>query len=159
MHTASSSEHILGALEFLLEETFPGHPEPGNAFLDSGTGWAHTLDAVTHTQASSPLVPGGTTIAGHVEHTRFYLQMMREFLQGRTERVDWSRSWLVTDVTEERWLELREELHEEHRRVLELARQVTEWDEDTIATYFGLVAHSAYHLGAVRQMSKVVAER
>ncbi len=91
-----------------------------------------------------------------MEHTRFYLQMMREFLLGRTERVDWSLSWLVTEVDEERWLALQGELLEEQRRVLELARARDVWDEDAIVTLFGLVAHSAYHLGAVRQMRKVV---
>lgn len=149
-------EELLRALGFLLEEAFPGHPRPGNAFLDSGTGWRETLDDVTAARASRPLVAGGTTIAGHVEHTRFYMRMMREFMQGRTERVDWSRSWLVSEVGAEQWRALRDELLLEYEQVLELVRNVDAWDEDQIVTAFGLVAHSAYHLGAVRQMLLVV---
>lgn len=156
MPDSPSRNDLLGALEFLLEETFPGHPQPGNAYLDSGTGWRDTLANVTAAQASRPLVPGGTTIAGHVEHTRFYLEVLREFMQGRTERVDWSSSWLVSEVDEARWRELRGELLEEYERVLALARRTDAWDEDAIGGAFGLVAHSAYHLGAVRQMLKAV---
>ena len=52
---------LLGALAFLLEEALPGHSEPGSVFLDSGTGWRATLETVTHHQASTPTVPGGTT--------------------------------------------------------------------------------------------------
>lgn len=145
---------LLGALAFLLEEALPGHREPGNVFLDSGTGWRATLETVTHNQASTPTVPGGTTIAGHVEHTRYYLQVVREFIQGRTEPVDWSESWRVSEVSEQDWSKLQSELIAEHDRVMALAQNSDDWDEDLIASMFGMVAHCAYHLGAVRQMIK-----
>lgn len=145
---------LLGALAFLLEEALPGHSEPGSVFLDSGTGWRATLETVTHHQASTPTVPGGTTIAGHVEHTRYYLQVAREFIQGRTEPVDWTESWQVSEVSEHDWSRLQSELIAEHDSVMALARNSDDWDEDLIASMFGMVAHCAYHLGAVRQMIK-----
>lgn len=154
MTDATARTALLDALAFLLEETLPGHSEPGNVFLDSGTGWRATLQTITHTQASETTVSGGTTIAGHVEHTRYYLQVVREFIHGRTEPVDWSDSWLVTGISEEDWPVLQAELIAEHDRVMDLARTADDWDEDLIASLFGMVAHCAYHLGAVRQMMK-----
>lgn len=154
MTDSTAKTALLGALAFLLEETLPGHSEPGNVYLDSGTGWRATLEPVTHNQASIPTVPGGTTIAGHVEHTRYYLQAIREFVQGRTEPVNWSDSWQVREISEQDWLKLKSELIAEHDRVMALAQNSDDWDEDLIASMFGMVAHCAYHLGAVRQMIK-----
>lgn len=150
-------EQLLHALDFLLEESFPGHPQPGNAFLDSGTSWQQTLDSITVQEASTSVVPGGTTIAGHLAHTSYYLRVFQEFDAGRRERVDWEQSWQVSRVDEDRWRELREELDREYRAVLAVVRErPEEWPYERIGAAFGAVAHSAYHLGAIRQMVKVV---
>ena len=155
-----SASSLLEALDFLLEETFPGHPQPGNAFLDSGTSWWHTLDSISAEEASSAIVPGGTTIAGHLAHASFYLRIFREFDLGRTDPVDWDESWQVKQVDEEQWRALRKELDQEYQSVLSLIKERPgDWPTDRIGGAFGMVAHSAYHLGAIRQMVQVVRSR
>jgi hypothetical protein len=153
-----TEEHLLEALLFLMEETFEGHPQPGNAYLDSGTGWVDTLAGIDAERASQPAVPGGTTIAGHLEHTRYYMAVLREFMTGRTEPVDWAASWLVRDVDAEQWEALKWALTAEARETKEFLRRVDEWNGDTVGGAVGLLAHCAYHLGAVRQMMRVVAD-
>ena len=149
---------LLAALMFLMEETFEGHPKPGNYYLDSGTGWSATLAGIDAETASRPVVDGGTTIAGHVEHTRFYLGVFRDFAAGRTEPVDWAESWLVSRVSEEEWASLKRRLTEESEAVRSLIRDAEEWDEDALTAAIGMISHCAYHLGAARQMVRVVRE-
>lgn len=150
-------EDILQALDFLLEESFPGHPQPGNAFLDSGTSWQQTLESVTAGEASTSVVPGGTSIAAHLAHAIYYLRVFQDFDAGRREPVDWELSWTVRHVNEESWEVLREELDQEYQAVLRTVRErPEEWSYERIGAAFGAVAHSAYHLGAVRQMIKVI---
>jgi hypothetical protein len=152
-----SSHDVVESISYLFEETFENHPTPGNAFLDAGTGFLATLHDITAEQASRRLVHGGTTIAGHVEHTLFYLRVAQEFWDGRTEKVDWRESWLVTEVSPEEWDDLRHRLELEYRKVADRIRANDLWDSDRIGGAFGLMAHCAYHLGAVRQMMKLAA--
>jgi hypothetical protein len=157
MNDHPSARDVSESVAYLLEETFENHPTPGNVMLDDGTAWLATLHDLTAEQASKRLVPGGTTIAGHVEHTLFYMRVAQEFWDGRTEKVDWRESWLVTEVSAEQWDDLRHRLELEYRKVAERIRANDHWDSDRIGGAFGLMAHCAYHLGAVRQMMKLAA--
>jgi hypothetical protein len=139
-------------LAFLLEETFasPARPD-GNAYLDRQAGWEPTLAAVTAEEASHATVSGGTTIAGHVEHARFYLEALLRYADGQTERVDWEASWGIRKVTPVAWDALRASFAETSARVVRAFEDRETWDDHAVGAALAILAHSAYHLGAVRQ--------
>jgi hypothetical protein len=83
------TEHFLEALVYLLRETFEGSPEgQPSAYLDRGVGLFNTLHSITAEQVSREF--DGTTIAAQTEHAKFYLDRLCEFINGRTERVNWA---------------------------------------------------------------------
>jgi hypothetical protein len=56
----------------------------------------------------------------------------QEFWDGRTEKVDWRESWVVTEVSPEEWEDLRHRLELEYRKVAERIRANDHWDSDRI---------------------------
>ena len=139
-------------LAFLLEETFASPARPGgNAYLDRQSGWEPTLASLSAEAASRPARPGGTTIAGHVEHARLYLETLLRFADGRPERVDWDATWAVREVTPVAWEALKASFEETSARVVRAFEDRDAWDDDAVGAALAVLAHSAYHLGAVRQ--------
>lgn len=140
----------------LLEESFVGSDKGGNYYLDTGTGWFPTLAKVSAEAASRSLTPGGTTIAAHVFHTTFYLNVMIDILLGKPEvRIDWRQSWVVSSVEEARWEELRSGLRGAYDELVRLLRSAEAWGEGETEVAMCCITHSAYHLGAVRQFLTV----
>ncbi|HVF31138.1 MAG TPA: hypothetical protein VNA22_09210 [Pyrinomonadaceae bacterium] len=145
---------FVGAIAFLLRETFEGSPagQP-SAYLDRGIGFFSTLDAVSADAASREF--GGTTIAAQTEHAKFYLDRLSEFIMGRNERVNWEDSWLIETVNAEEWDALRSTVRTAYENTLRSLAAVDDWTEDRTGMALGMIAHTAYHLGAVRQISKL----
>ncbi|HWR83235.1 MAG TPA: DinB family protein [Candidatus Deferrimicrobium sp.] len=141
----------------LFDETFE---KVEGLYLDEGTSLFETLNTVSADQASRPIVTGGTTIAAHVEHTRFYLHVLKDYIQGKWhEKVDWKESWKIRSVTVQEWESLRQQLRQAYDNVSNLVRGIDDWnDEHKIGGALGILAHTAYHLGAVRQIVRVVKE-
>ena len=87
------------SVAYLLRETFEGSPEgQQSAYLDRGVGVFNTLAAVSAEAASRDFK--GTTVAAQTEHAKFYLDRLCEFINGRSERVNWDDSWLIETVNE-----------------------------------------------------------
>jgi hypothetical protein len=80
--------------------------------------------------------------------------MLCEFMAGRTEKVDWSESWRVKTVGEDEWDALKENVRKEYQATIEFFQKIENWDEDAISGAMSIVAHTAYHLGAIRQIIK-----
>lgn len=151
------TRHFTDAFFTLFEETFEDPPTPGegNAYLDAQTAWVQTLADVTAERASRPLVPGGTSIAGHVHHTAYYLELVARFLAGEDPATDWPGSWRTGTVDDATWTALKTRLMDAYARIDTDLRATERWDEDRIGDAMAALAHSAYHLGAVRQMVRL----
>ena len=144
-----------GAIAYLLRETFEGSPEgQPSAYLDRGVGIFSTLDSLSAAQVSKEFF--GTTIAAQTEHAKFYLDRLCEFINGRTERVNWEDSWLIETVNEGEWKALLESVKKSYEATLRCLADVDDWTEDRTGMAVGLVAHTSYHLGAIRQIAKSV---
>jgi hypothetical protein len=149
------TEHFIEAVAYLLRETFEGSPDgQPSAYLDRGIGFFSTLDGLSAAQASQDY--GETTIAAQTEHAKFYLDRLCEFIGGRTERVNWEDSWLIETVTDDEWTALRSSVKKAYESALKCLASVDSWDATKAGMAIGLVAHTAYHLGAVRQIAKSV---
>jgi hypothetical protein len=146
-------EHFLEGVAYLLLETFECSPEgQGSAYLDRGVGIFSTLENVSAGEASQ--VFHGTTIAGQTEHAKYYLDRICEFIQGRTERVNWDDSWLIETVDPAEWDALRDSVRKSYENTLRSVAAVEVWSDANLGMAIGMVAHTAYHLGAVRQIAK-----
>ena len=149
------TEHFIESVAYLLRETFEGSPEgQPSAYLDRGIGFFTTIDALSAEQVSQEF--GDTTIVAQVEHAKFYLDRLCEFIGGRTERVNWEDSWLIETVNDEEWTALRSTVKKAYENALKCLATTDSWDTSKAGMAIGLIAHSAYHLGAIRQIVKSV---
>ena len=137
----------------LLKETFEGPaPQGASAFLNKGTGLVQTLDEIGADAASRPTRPGGSTVAAHTEHVRFYVVVHDELFRGSTEEIDWAQSWRIKSVTPEQWDDLKQQCRRAYSTFIEHLRAVDNWGEDEISVATSVIADTAYHLGAIRQL-------
>jgi len=142
-----------GLVTRMLREAFEGPPGPWTYFTDTmqGTGVFDTLGRLTAAQASKPGGPGHTTIAGHVHHMTSSLAISAAELRGEPVSRDRSRSWTVSAVNETEWATSRARVREEYEKLLAAVRTHASWDDEVLGLAMGAVAHTAYHLGAIRQ--------
>ena len=149
-------QFFVNSLAFLLRETFEGSPEgEGSSYLDQVVGVFNTLVKLSAAQVSVNV--NGTTVAAQTEHTKFYLDRLCEFIHGRTERVNWDDSWLIEDVNEAEWDALRDAVRASYAKTLGCFAENSSWSEDNVGMAMGMLAHTAYHLGGIRQIAKAVA--
>ena len=137
----------------MLREAFDGPPGPWTYFTDTapGTGVFATINGLTAAQASELGGPGHTTIGGHVHHITSSVSLSRMDLDGESPPRDRGRSWTVSAVDEAEWAALRSRLREEYQKLLRAVETRAVWNEDALGVAMGAVAHTAYHLGAIRQ--------
>ncbi len=141
----------------LLKEIFEGPPDTGSAVLDKGAGLFQTLEKVTAEAASISVRPGTPTIAAHCEHARFYTVALYEYMRGAKAKIDWNQSWLVQTVTEEEWNKLKAELRQGYTTVNEYLHAVEKWGDEEVGDGMAIMVHTAYHLGAIRQLVRALA--
>jgi len=147
-------EDFLKDVLIILRETFEGSPEgQGSAYLDRGIGVLPTLEKLSAADVSREI--NETTIAAHTEHAKFYLDRIVEFINGRTEKVNWEQSWLIETVNETEWNALRDGVRKSYENVLRCFAEIETWNQDNIGDAVAIISHTAYHLGAIRQIMKV----
>ncbi len=148
---------FLKSMKALLRETFEGvETDFGTMYLDRETSLFSTLEAVEADVASRAISDDGTTIAGHCEHLRFYIDFLNNYLSEKFEIVDWKESWSVTKVNKKEWNALRGKLHKAYQTVIDTFDEVEVWTDHKISGALGILTHTAYHLSAIRQMLKVI---
>lgn len=143
---------LVNSLNYLFKETFEGSPPQGSIYLDRGIGVFNTIEELSFENASSYI--GTTTVAAHVEHLRYYLEVLSNFMQGIVKAADWNQSWAKKEVSEEEWGTLKTNLRQTYESVVTAFENLENWDEDKISEAMAIVVHTAYHLGAIRQMTK-----
>jgi hypothetical protein len=136
----------------------PPLAEGPTVVLDLNTGWAQTLSALTAAQASRPVVPGGTTVAGQTAHAAYALELFEDIVLNRPTQADWPGSFDPSHVDEAAWAAQQARLFAVAGRVAALMRANVSWPETHVRSAIGSLVHLAYHLGAVRQMARVVEE-
>ena len=143
-------ERFKKALLLCLEETFSN---VRGIYLDKGTTMFETLDRVSAEEASRAISANSATIAAQVEHVRFYLDVLDEFMRtGVDKQNNWREIWdTVREVTPEQWEEIKRRLRDSHAKVLATINSVEKWDgKYDIVGALSILVHSAYHLGGIR---------
>ena len=105
---------------------------------------------------ASRSLTGGATVAAHAQHVRYGLSLMNQWArEGGNPFADatWDEAWKVAAVSDEQWAEIRAGLRLEAglwRDALATPRDVSGIE---LRGLIGSVAHTAYHLGAIRQIA------
>ncbi len=145
------SEHFTKALLMVLDETFDN---VHGYYLDKNTSFFETLADITAAEASIPVGGKCATLAAQVKHTAFYLDVVEKSVRDPNyPRVDWGEIWrTVSQVTPAEWQAIQAELRDRYNGILNLIRDMPAWsNEIEIGGAIALIAHTAYHLGEIRQ--------
>ena len=149
--TTIQSEHFTKALLIVLDETFDNVK---GIYLDRNTSLFETLADITADEASVPVGGKCATLAAQVKHVAFYLDVVDNSVRDPNyPRADWGEIWrTVSSVTPEEWLAIQDELRANYNRILHLINTTPSWpSEREIGGAIGIIAHTAYHLGEIRQ--------
>jgi DinB superfamily len=148
------------SLALLFAELTDG-PSPDAAYMlnPGDPGLLGSLDALSAEAASRSPAPGGASIAAHVDHVCYGLDLMNRWNDGEANpwsSADWTASWRRNAVTEGEWNALRDRLRDLTQRwrgALETPRTMSTAERNGV---IGSIAHLAYHLGAIRQIDRSI---
>lgn len=152
--------HLHASLALLLTELVDGPSREAAYMLNGGDcGLLRSLDQLSAASASRSAMPDSASIAAHVDHLCYGLDLMNRWSAGEADpwsSADWTASWRRTAVSEPEWQDLRERLRQSTRRwraALEAPRELSSIELNGV---IASVAHLAYHLGAIRQIDRSV---
>ena len=152
----NTSDTFQRALSKLLTEIFDGPPADEAYVLNPGDpGLLRQLDSISAETASARPMPGKTTIAAHVDHVLFGLSLLTRWAAGEANPwagADWEASWRRTTVSEDQWRTLRDELRRHAAAWQKHVAVRADWNDLAAAGSLASAAHTAYHLGAIRQI-------
>ena len=153
MHTGD----VAPILETLFAELVVG-PQRGDAFmLNSGdAGLLRSLDRLSASEASQS-TNGGATIAAHAQHLRYGLSLMNQWASeggNPFANAKWDDAWKTSSVDDAQWQEIKTGLGGESERWRSALKSPRDVAPIELAGMIGSIAHLAYHLGAIRQISK-----
>lgn len=144
------------ALLTILAEVFNGPPGQMAFLLNPGDpGLIKQLQSVSARMASERPMPGKTTIAQHVEHVIYGLDLLNRWSAGEENpwaTADWDAAWQTGAVDELEWRSMVDRLRIAFETWYRHAAARTDWDDIAAAGSLASAAHTAYHLGAIRQI-------
>lgn len=149
---------IAAQLAGLFGELVDGANQPNGAYiLNTGDrGLLQSLETLSATDSSSS-ANGGATIAAHAQHVRYGLSLMNRWArEGGNPFADatWDAAWKVSAVDAAQWDEIRTGLRDEAHRWLQVLETPREVADVEVSGMIASVGHLAYHMGAIRQISK-----
>jgi hypothetical protein len=159
METLPQATATVSVLD-LLEEAFEGPRDPRSTWFVSNapdSGIFGTLAALSPQDASRAPGPGRRSAAAHTSHLAFSLRVSAAVVRGDHPTVNWAESWAVSSVDERGWSGLRSSLRADYDAVRAELAERTEWDGKALTAAMAMIAHAAYHLGALRQIAQPVA--
>ena len=140
----------------LAREVYLGPENPSSTWLvenHADAGLFGTLAGVSAERAYATPASGRGSIAQHTHHLLFACRMVNAMAAGQAPNEDWESSWVVPMGDETAWSQMQFELKEEFARVLANLEPMPLDSGESYAACFGFIAHSAYHLGAIRQLA------
>jgi hypothetical protein len=149
------TDQLTGILENLFGELMHGVSGKGGFMLNHrDRGLLRSLERVSASDASAVTRTGSST-AAHVAHVVYGLSLMNRWSQGENPfgDADWAASWKKTSVTEPEWEALRIQLRDQAARWLVVLRTPREVQDVELSGMIGSIAHLAYHVGAIRQIT------
>ncbi len=145
LNTPELNTALLGS----FSETFLGND--GDHWF---AGLFPTLEPFSAAQVSSPV--HGNSIAAHLEHVYYTLEMGLLWLQDEKPSPNWAQSWTHQTVDEATWQTLKIRLRQHYQAITDWLETSSDPSSRKITLLCDLSAHTAYHVGAIRQMIKAI---
>ena len=146
-----NTRELSASLTTLFAELVDGAPKSDAYMLNRGDpGLLQSLDRLSAAAASHK-------IAAHVDHMRYGLSLMNRWANGEPNpfaTADWGAAWRTNRVSDVEWEKLRDDLRDEAHRWLRVLEQPREVDTVALNGIIASIAHTAYHLGAIRQIDQ-----
>jgi hypothetical protein len=148
-------------LAVLLTELVDGTPADSGWILNpEDVGLLGSLGRLTAAAASAPARGTGSSVAAHVDHVCFGIELFNRWSAGEENPfagANWGASWARTTVTEDEWTALRARLRNETHKWVANVQRSRELQDAELTGIVASVAHLAYHVGAIRQIDHAVA--
>jgi len=152
----SATGQIRRILTALFGELVDG-ASPDSAFVlnPSDPGLLRSLDRLSAADASRVLPDHTTSVAAHVDHLRYGLELLNRWQRGEDPfaGADYSASWKRVGVTDAEWTALKTELRIQAEAWSAALEDTRPLDDITLTGIVASVVHLAYHLGAIRQLA------
>jgi hypothetical protein len=147
------------ALARLFGELTEGVSGSTGFVLNTGDiGLLRSLQALSAADASRS-ANDGATIAAHAQHVRYGLSLMNQWAADGGDpfaNAKWDEAWQISAVGDSQWREIRDGLRAEARRWIAVLKAPREVSGVELTGMVASIAHLAYHLGAIRQISKAI---
>ena len=157
---ATTPDPFRTTLDVLLRELLDGTAPDAAWVLNPGDrGLLASLEHLSASEASAPPAGGGASIAAHVRHLTYGLELLNRWSRGDDPwaDADYAASWRAQSVTDDQWREVIDALEREAREWLTAMAAPRKIDEVAANGMTSSVVHFAYHLGAIRQINRGVA--
>lgn len=139
----------------LLGELADGPPSDMAFIVNPGDrGLLRSLALLPAAEASRRR-DGRSSVAAHTQHLRFGLHLLNKWIRGDENAfadANYAESWGHQSVTDDEWRDLREALERELREWASAIATPRQWDAMSLSAVVSSVAHTAYHMGAIRQL-------
>ncbi len=144
----------------MYRETFEGKVRPDMSWIVSGPAEDSVLGSLaglSSDEAYATTSPGRKSIAAHVAHLKFTLELTLKRLHGENPAADWPSSFNVGESSQTAWGQLQRELRSAYDGVLAYFdrmrdQPISQWQPIHVAGLAAMIGHNAYHLGAIRQL-------
>jgi len=145
---------VVDTVKGLLSELAHGPTDVAYVLNRGDRGLLASLRSLSAAQASAQ-PDGRSSIASHVHHVRYGLNLINRWARGEDVygQADWSESWRHQQVNDSEWDALVAGLEHEIRNWQEAMALPRPLDVAAIRETIGSVVHLAYHLGAIRQLN------
>jgi len=154
------TDAVHASLALLFAELIDGPAADAAYMLNGGDpGLLRSLDRLSAAAASKPAPAGGASIAAHVDHLCYGLELMLRWSGGEADpwtSADWAASWSRTSVNDREWKALRDRLRELARQWQDELRKPREMSAVELNGVIATIPHLAYHLGAIRQIDRSI---
>ena len=147
------------SLSLLFSELLNGPARECYVLNAGDNGLLMSLDALSAASASAIPASGGASIAAHVDHVLYGLQLLNRWIGGEDDPwrdADWTASWKRTSVSDEEWAALRDRFRDEAQQWQQTIALADDLEGLELNGAIASIAHLAYHLGAIRQIDRSV---
>lgn len=149
--TSGSIQEVFKRLVAVLDETMEGASADWSYFVDKSpdSGLFNSLISLSAEDASRAWA--GTSIAAHAYHIIFTMSDAVACLEGDRAVRDWRESWQVSSVDAAAWTKMQENMRNGYKKLRNTIQSKASWESEAMGDAIGVVAHLAFHFGAIRQ--------
>ncbi len=142
----------------LMSEVLDGYPEgaDGTWFVEGSEVLKATLADLSGEEASRSLGDGINSIAAHVIHLTYYLELSTDGMKKIERESNWGGSWAKQVTTDAEWEVAKQNCATKFQEFSEILSTHDLSDPDDLTYAIANLGHAAYHLGAIRQLFLIV---